>query len=74
MEALRALMSRLEFINETNISVGVWMEAYRLCKDVDENDTPYIALTLHLDGRLWTEDAELKQALRARGFDAFFEP
>jgi hypothetical protein len=33
-----------------------------------------IALTLHLDGRLWSEDAQLKQALRARGFDRFFEP
>jgi predicted nucleic acid-binding protein len=74
LDALQALVSRVEFINEANISVGVWMEAHRLCKEVDEDDTPYVALTLHLGGRLWTEDAALKQALGAKGFHAFFEP
>src|SRR6202142_4051597 len=39
LEALQALISRLEFVNEANISMGVWMEAHRLCKDVDEQDT-----------------------------------
>jgi predicted nucleic acid-binding protein len=74
LEALQILVSRLEFVNEANISLGVWMEAHRLCKNVDEDDTPYIALTLHLGGRLWTEDAQLKQALRAKGFEHFYEP
>ena len=74
LEAVQALVSRLEFINEANIALGVWMEAHRLCKEVDEQDTPYVALTLHLNGRLWTEDAQLKQALSAKGFDGFFEP
>ncbi len=73
LQALQALVSRLEFVNEANIALGVWMEAHRLCKDVDANDTPYVALTLHLDGRLWTEDAKLKQDLRAKGFDSFYE-
>jgi predicted nucleic acid-binding protein len=41
---------------------------------VDEKDTPYIALTLYLDGLFWTEDGVLKEGLRARGFDRFFEP
>jgi predicted nucleic acid-binding protein len=74
LAALHVLVSRLEFVNEANTALGLWVEAYRLCKDVDEKDTPYVALTLHLDGRLWTEDAQLKQALRAKGFADFFEP
>lgn len=49
------------------------LRAHHLCKGVDEQDIPYVALTLHLDGRLWTEDAQLKQGLRARGIGAFFE-
>ena len=73
LETLHTLVSRLEFASEANIPVGTWMEAYRLCKDVDEKDTPYIALTLHLDGRFWTDDTTLKTALRAKGFTAFFE-
>jgi predicted nucleic acid-binding protein len=27
---------------------------------VDLMDAPFIALTLHLDGRLWTDDTQLK--------------
>ena len=74
LEALYALVSRLEFVNEANIPVGTWVEAYRLCQGIDEKDTAYVALTLHMDGRLWTEDRGLKRALRSRGFDQFFEP
>lgn len=73
LQALHTLTSRLDFITEANIHLGTWMEAHRLCKGVDEADTPYVALTLHLDGRLWTDDKELKVGLRAAGFDRFLE-
>jgi predicted nucleic acid-binding protein len=74
LEALYLLTSHLEFVNEANIPLGTWMEAHRICKGIDLDDTPYVALTLHVDGRLWTDDQQLKSALRARGFDRFFEP
>lgn len=74
LEALHTLVSRLEFFNEANIPVGTWMEAYRLCRPVDEKDTSYVALALHLDGRLWTDDLALKKGLRAAGYDRFYEP
>jgi len=74
LEALYALISRLEFVNEANVPLGTWMEAHGLCRDVDEKDTPYVALTLHMDGRLWTEDSKLKAVLRTKGFDRFFQP
>src|SRR5438105_3166542 len=45
LEVLYALLSRLEFVNEANIPIGTWVEAYRLCKGIDEKDTPYVALT-----------------------------
>jgi len=60
--------------DEGAIPLGDWIQARRLCSDVDEKDTPFIALTIHLNARLWTEDAELKRGLRAKGFDHFFEP
>ncbi|MCL4786790.1 MAG: nucleotide-binding protein, PIN domain-containing protein [Verrucomicrobia bacterium] len=74
LNTLHTLVSRLEFVNEVNIPLNTWMEAYRLCREVDEKDTPYVVLTLHLDGWFWTHDGELKTALRAKGFDRFFEP
>jgi predicted nucleic acid-binding protein len=74
LEGLYALVSQLEFVNEVNVPMGTWVEAYRLSKGIDEKDTPYLALTLHMDGRLWTEDRELKTTLQAKGFNRFFEP
>src|SRR5213592_1231636 len=47
LEAVYALVSRLEFVNEANIPLGTWVEAHRLCKGIDPKDTPYVALSLH---------------------------
>ena len=61
------LLSRVEFVSETSIPIGTWMEAYRLCRDVDEKDTPYVALALYAKAEIWTDDRELKDGLRAKG-------
>ena len=37
--AMHTLVSRMEFVNEANIPLVKWMEAYRLCRGVDEKDT-----------------------------------
>ena len=71
IESLHALVARIEFHNEALITIGDWMEAYRLCSPTDEKDTAYVALALHLDAKLWSEDDELKAGLRTRGFDRF---
>ncbi len=47
--------------------------AYQLCQDIDETDTPHIALTIELDGLLWTGDKKLKQGLERKGFVQLFE-
>ena len=74
LEALNELLESLQLVEAASIPVGVWMQARRLCDGVDLKDTPFVALTLHLDARLWTDDEELKTGLRAKGFDQFFEP
>jgi predicted nucleic acid-binding protein len=73
LELLETLLARLHFVDEAAIPVGIWLEARRLCRDVDAKDTPFVALALHLNARLWTEDAELKTGLRAKGFDRFLQ-
>jgi len=74
LTALHELCECLTFIREAEIVIGTWIEASRLTYEVDPKDTPYVALTLHLAAKLWTHDAELKQGLRAKGFDEFWEP
>ena len=76
LECLNELLGRITFIEEGAIPIGTWMEGRRLCADVDRKDAPFVTLTLHLDGRLWSDDAELKNGLLAQGFDRdrFFTP
>ena len=74
LECLYELLARVHFFEEGSIPIGTWMEAHRLCRDVDPKDAPFVALTLHLDGPLWTGDDELTTGLKAKGFDRFFEP
>lgn len=69
-----ALLKRLNFMNEDLISVASWREAWELVKDVDEKVLSYLAMTMELDARLWTDDKELKNGLKAKGFDRFYQP
>ncbi len=55
-----------------SIRLESWTEAWRLCRDVDENDTAYVALALDQDADLWTGDRVLESGLRRRGFTRFF--
>ncbi len=73
LEALHALVSSLDFTDEAAIPIGTWLEAHRLCAPTDPKDTPYVALALHLDAELWTEDAALKTGLTAGGFTRFHQ-
>ncbi|MBF0200477.1 MAG: hypothetical protein HQK66_04020 [Desulfamplus sp.] len=50
------------------------IQAYHLCKNIDEDDIPFIALSLHLKAVFWTGDKQLKTHLRQMGFVSFFEP
>lgn len=74
LEALHALVASLDFTDEASISIGTWLEAHRLCAPTDPKDTPYVALALHHDAELWSEDNVLKTGLRAKGFTKFYEP
>lgn len=71
---LHTLIEHIHFFDEDAVSIGAWTEAWRLCRDVDENDTAYVALTLELDWQLWTGDKVLETGLRKKGFVRFFTP
>jgi predicted nucleic acid-binding protein len=71
---LHALLRRLKVEREELIPEACRTEAVELCRDVDPADAPFVALTLALDGRLWTGDQKLRKGLEARGFSRFFTP
>ena len=68
------ILRRVTISKEELIEQSVRQEAYELCSDIDEADSPHVALTLQLGGLLWTGDNKLKNGLRKKGFDAFFDP
>ena len=73
LEVFYSVLKRLKFYDEHTMTVESTKMAYDLCKDIDEKDTPFVALTLELKGQLWTSDNSLKDSLRENGFDSFFE-
>ena len=70
----RILLRHLNLYKEDLISLNNRTAAYLLCEDIDESDTLHIALTLELNGLLWTGDEKLKEGLKRKGFDRFFLP
>ena len=67
------VIEKLYFINESTISVKNFIDAYYLCKDVDDKDTPFVALSLELNVPFWTRDVILKTHLISKGFTNFFD-
>lgn len=68
------LIRGVELYREDLISPEVRRQAYKLCRDIDETDAPHVAITIEVDGLLWTGDKRLKAGLRSQGFDRFFDP
>lgn len=53
LKELRALlMKKIQLINHNFIENSTWNKAFKLVADIDEKDTPFVALTLEIDGVL----------------------
>ena len=63
------LFSKLTVVPNFLISTKSYLDAFLLCKDIDEDDTPYLALAIEFDITLLTKDEELIVGLRKNGFE-----
>lgn len=68
------LLKNLRLHKEDLIAPENRKAAYELCADIDEADTPHVALALELKALLWTGDKKLQNGLRGKGFNEFFIP
>jgi len=66
------IIERIKFIPTDFISIESRQKAYDLCHDIDVKDTPFIALSIELSIPLWTGDKKLKDGLKQKGFDEFY--
>ena len=72
-ELLEKTLQRINFVNEEFISLGNLIHAHKLCVDIDEKDTLFVALSIEFDAEFWTKDDILKNGLKQKGFDKFFD-
>jgi len=68
-EASAKIIDRLTLISESLISENSWNEAFELTNDIDEGDTPFVALAIDLKCKLWTGDKKLIKGLIDKGSD-----
>ena len=66
-EIKELILSAIICISEESISEQSWIEAFALTKDIDEDDTPFIALAIELKAKLWTGDKTLSNGLSKKG-------
>lgn len=72
LEAQFKLFSKINFINEELITEKTWLQAEELTKDIDIDDSDFIALTRYLKDYLWTGDKELFNGLKVKGFKRIY--
>lgn len=68
-ESRTRVLASITLVSEYLISKESWRAAHALTRGVDENDTPFVALALELDARLWTGDRKLGSGLESQGRD-----
>lgn len=62
------VLSKINFINEQLIPMKIWKYSEELVKDIDIDDSDFIALTKYIKGHLWTGDKELYNGLKSKKF------
>ena len=63
IERADLVFKQIRFIDEYLIPSQQFLMAEQLASNVDIDDTPHIALSLHLQAKLWTGDKKLRSGL-----------
>ncbi len=68
MKSYETITKRITFVDEILISDKELIKSHALVADIDENDALFVALTNHLNGKLWTGDKKLIAGLQRKGY------
>ena len=67
-EIFELITSKIRFVDEILLSDKDLESALELTRDIDENDTLFVALTNHINGKLWTGDKKLEKGLKKKDY------
>jgi predicted nucleic acid-binding protein len=65
------ILKRINFVNEASIPTELFVAAYELTKDIDEKDAVFLAMSKHINCKVWSGDKVLIDGLRKKGCHEF---
>ena len=68
IEIFELILKNITILNHSIIPVKIYKNAELLCKDIDLDDTVFVAVTNFKNGTLWTGDLKLINGLMKKGF------
>ena len=66
---LDKIINKINLVSDEIIPENIFSKAFHLCKDIDKNDIPFVALSLFLNAKLLTGDKKLYNGLKNKDFD-----
>ena len=66
------LLEDIIIFDTDKITKKNFTQAYKITKDIDEDDTFFIALHLQIKHKIWSGDETLKNGLTSKGYGHFF--
>jgi predicted nucleic acid-binding protein len=70
-KSIALIDSKIRFVDAKLIPSYLLLNSQELLKDIDVDDTEFVALTTHIHGRLWTGDKVLQNGLKKKGWTKF---
>jgi predicted nucleic acid-binding protein len=70
-KSISTIFSKIRIINANLIPPNVFIEVENLVKDIDIDDTEFVALTSHIHGKLWSGDKTLLNGLKNKGWSKY---
>lgn len=68
VELYATVLRNIRTLNHLIVPNLFYQSAFDLCKDIDEDDTAFIAINNYVRGRLWTGDIKLINGLADLGY------
>lgn len=68
IELYELILHHISILNHTVIPKDLYQKAEVLCKDIDMDDTIFVAVTDFTRGKLWTGDLTLQNGLIKKGY------
>lgn len=69
LELKEIITHNITFVDERLLPPKLLLQTEELLAFIDPKDTPFVALTIYLEAKLWTGDMKLYRGLKAKNFD-----